>query len=212
MPKYYAYLRVSTKQQASDKATGFSRQLDTIHAYCRKNNIVAANVFSEIWTGSETRRPAYTKMLKSVKAGDTILCESVDRYSRAGFLGFGMMLDLMALGCDLIDCSTGESLAESLNGHPLSRFLFQVRLLVSELERNSIVHRCQSGLKRARKKNGGKPVQGRKRFYSPQLKRRVKRLLRTHTTAYVADLLQREGVNTVDSRPWTQQKVRRLVR
>jgi DNA invertase Pin-like site-specific DNA recombinase len=210
--KHFAYLRVSTPQQAQDSRHGFSRQLQTIHSYCQNRGITCSHVFSETWTGKDTRRPEWLKMLKSLNDGDTVVVESMDRFSRDGFSGFSMLMDLLSLNVDLVDCSTGESLKESLNGHPMKKFLVQVRLLVSELEKDLVCHRLYKGRQASAKKNGGKFTSGQPMFYDSKFRQRVRRLLRTRTAQEVADRLNEEGCPSRSGKPWSAHMVAGLNR
>ena len=123
-----------------------------------------------------------------------------------------MFLDLLALGVDLVAVDTGESLSVSLNGHPMSKFLFQVRLLTSQLEKDLIVHRLYQGKKTKAKQNGGRFNNG-KAFYSKELKTRVRKLrCKGMSLPAIAKKLEAEGQETSSGGHWTVAKVKGLLK
>ena len=76
MCKLYAYCRVSTKRQ------NLQRQIDNI---CKL--YPNAVIYSDKFTGSTLDRPNWNKMYKLLKAGDTIVFDSVSRMSRSASEG-----------------------------------------------------------------------------------------------------------------------------
>lgn len=81
--KVYGYARVSTPRQ------NLERQVRNI-----KNECKDAIVFSEEYTGKTLERPVFTKLLKIVKSGDTIIFDSVSRMSRNAEEGFKLYEEL----------------------------------------------------------------------------------------------------------------------
>ena len=78
MCKVYGYCRVSTKTQK------LQRQIDNIKQYD-----TSAIIFDEKYTGTKLDgREEFIKLLKKVKAGDTIVFDSVSRMSRNADDGF----------------------------------------------------------------------------------------------------------------------------
>ena len=73
----YGYCRVSTMRQK------LQRQIDNIKAAYPNAVIVA-----EKYTGTSITRPEFDKLIKTLKAGDTVVFDSVSRMSRTAAEGF----------------------------------------------------------------------------------------------------------------------------
>lgn len=73
----YGYARVSTTKQ------NISRQIDNI-----KSRYPEAVIIAESYTGTTMQRPAWDKLRKAVKPGDTIVFDEVSRMSRNAADGF----------------------------------------------------------------------------------------------------------------------------
>jgi len=92
MSKIYGYCRVSTKSQKLE------RQIDNISkAY------PTAILFKEKFTGTKIDgREEFNKLLSKVKAGDTIVFDSVSRMSRNADEGFNLYEELYNKGIELV--------------------------------------------------------------------------------------------------------------
>ena len=84
MSKVYAYCRVSTKRQ------DLQRQIDNI---CKI--YPDAVIYSDKFTGSTLDRPNWNKLYKLLKAGDTIVFDSVSRMSRSASEGAELYTELL---------------------------------------------------------------------------------------------------------------------
>ena len=73
----YAYCRVSTKHQR------IARQITNITELYPK-----ATVIREFYTGTTQNRPNWEKLISQIKAGDTVVFDSVSRMSRNAEEGF----------------------------------------------------------------------------------------------------------------------------
>lgn len=92
MGKVYGYCRISTTKQSIE------RQIRNIQAENSKAVIV-----QEVFTGTKiTGRKEWEKLLKKVKAGDTIIFDSVSRMSRNADEGIEVYFKLMDQGVNLI--------------------------------------------------------------------------------------------------------------
>lgn len=91
--KTYGYLRISTKHQSLD------RQEHNIKA-----EYPTAVIISETFTGGGEMevRPAWSRLAKTVKAGDQIVFDSVSRMSRNAAEGIQTYMDLYQRGVDLV--------------------------------------------------------------------------------------------------------------
>lgn len=97
MNKVYGYCRISTQQQSIE------RQVRNI-----KSEYEDAIIVKEIFTGRETEsRKELSKLLKEVKAGDTIVFDSVSRLSRDAGEGFKIYKELFDREVNLIFLKEG---------------------------------------------------------------------------------------------------------
>lgn len=74
---YYAYHRVSTKEQHLD------RGITEINQFCRKRKIRLSRMFCDQQTGKNFDRPGYQEMMnETLKPGDTVILTELDRLGR----------------------------------------------------------------------------------------------------------------------------------
>lgn len=91
MNKTFGYARISTMKQ------NIQRQIDNI-----KREYPNAIIVTEEYTGTKIDRPAFNKLLKNVKAGDTIVFDEVSRMSRNAEDGFKLYEELFNKGVNLV--------------------------------------------------------------------------------------------------------------
>lgn len=91
MCKTYGYPRISTKKQSIE------RQIRNIKAAYPD-----AIMVQEVYTGTTTDRPAWAKLKKIVKPGDTIVFDSVSRMSRDAEEGFVQYKEFFNMGVELV--------------------------------------------------------------------------------------------------------------
>ena len=88
----YGYTRISTKNQSID------RQIRNI-----KELYSDAIIIEEVYTGTKIYgRKEFDKLIKKVKAGDTIVFDSVSRMSRNAEEGFKLYEELYNKGIELV--------------------------------------------------------------------------------------------------------------
>ena len=88
----YGYCRISTPRQ------NLERQVRNI-----RNNYPAAVIVREIYTGTKVQgRKEFTKLLKKVAKGDTLVFDSVSRMSRTAQEGYGIYEELYNRGVFLV--------------------------------------------------------------------------------------------------------------
>ena len=87
----YGYCRISTPKQRIE------RQIRNIKTAFPQSVIV-----QDEYTGTKLDRPGWTKLVKTVKAGDTIVFDSVSRMSRNAEEGFNTYQDLYNKGISLV--------------------------------------------------------------------------------------------------------------
>lgn len=91
MAKIYGYSRISTNKQS---ITRQNRNILELYP--------TAIIKEEVFTGTTTDRPIWTKLLKDIKAGDTIVFDSVSRMSRNAEEGVKEYLELYEQGVILV--------------------------------------------------------------------------------------------------------------
>ena len=91
MAKIYGYSRISTNKQS---ITRQNRNILELYP--------TAIIKEEVFTGTTTDRPVWTKLLKDIKAGDTIVFDSVSRMSRNAEEGVKEYLELYEQGVTLV--------------------------------------------------------------------------------------------------------------
>ena len=90
----YAYCRVSTEKQS------LKRQTENISKAFPQ--IAGSAFYCDKWTGTDQNRPAWRKLLQKVKAGDTIVFDSVSRMSRDAEAGAAEYERLYSAGVRLV--------------------------------------------------------------------------------------------------------------
>lgn len=90
--KIYGYARVSTQNQRLQRQiTNISRAFPEV-----------SKIFQEKYTGTTADRPEWKKLLRTVKAGDTIVFDSVSRMSRDAAEGAEQYMELYEKGINLV--------------------------------------------------------------------------------------------------------------
>lgn len=137
MSKTYGYARISTKKQSID------RQIRNIKDCCQD-----AIIIKEAYTGTTTDRPEWTKLMRNVKSGDTIIFDSVSRMSRDAADGFNIYEKLYKDGVNLIflkephiNTDTYKKALESnikMTGTSVDHILKGINLYLMELAKEQI--------------------------------------------------------------------------
>lgn len=169
----YGYARISTVKQSID------RQIRNI-----EKEFPEAVIIQEAYTGTKLERKEWGKLFSTIKAGDTIVFDSVSRMSRNAEEGFSVYKELYNKGVNLvflkerhIDTDTYrkaikssvpmtgtavDCILEGVNKYLLTLAAEQIRLafLQSEKEVEDLHQRTKEGIETARlngKQIGGKP-------------------------------------------------------
>lgn len=91
MATIYGYARTSTAQQNIER---------------QRRNILqqfpTAQIVEERFTGTTCDRPAFQRLLKRLQPGDTLVCDSVSRFSRNAEEGASLYAELYARGVRLV--------------------------------------------------------------------------------------------------------------
>ena len=144
---YYAYVRVSTKEQNVD------RQLVALKPYAIKEK----NIYCDYQSGKDFDRPEYQKLLKRIKKGDCLIVKSIDRLGRNyndilvewQRITKEIKADIIVIDMDLLDTRAKNG---SLTGTLIADLVLQVMAYFAQTERESIHQRQAEGIAAARAK------------------------------------------------------------
>lgn len=151
----YGYARVSTVGQ------DLEAQLQQLGANGAKI------LFSEKFTGTKKDRPEFIKLLKVLKAGDTLIVTKLDRFARSTVDAITIVKELFTRGVKINVLNMGM-IEDTVTG----RLILTIFSGFAEFERDMIVERTQEGKAIARQKEGfteGRP----KSFSEKQLNHAV---------------------------------------
>ena len=144
---YYAYVRVSTREQNID------RQLVALEPY----RIPKKNIYCDYQSGKDFDRPAYQKLLKRLKSGDCLIVKSIDRLGRNykdilfewQRITKEIGADIVVLDMDLLDTREKNG---SLTGMLIADMVLQIMAYFAQTERESIHQRQAEGIAAAKAK------------------------------------------------------------
>ena len=159
----YGYIRVSTVAQRDD------RQWIALTDF----GIPKKCIFVDKQSGKDFDRPAYTKMMKRLGHGDTLVVKSLDRLGR-NYDEMTRQLDIITkekeaaiVVIDLPLLDTRNKYGDDLTAKLISNLVIQVFSYVAETERNMNHQRTMEGLAAARARGvtlGRKPMEKPKAF------------------------------------------------
>jgi len=145
--KYYAYLRVSTEEQARG-GVSLGAQEEKCRAYVELVDGELVDVLVDAGLSGKTlERPALREALERVEAeGDALIVYSIDRLSRS-------TLDFLSVVSGLRDAGRGfVSVREQMDGStPHGRFAMSILAALAEMEREMISARCREATARCRR-------------------------------------------------------------
>jgi len=150
------YARVSTDRQSTES------QLNALREYAGKRAwAISKEYIDEGYTGSNTKRPAFTAMMADAKKRkfDVLLVYKLDRLSRSLKDLITTLDDLKSMGIDFISYDNGLDTTT-----PTGRLIFNVVGAVAEFEKDIIRERVRAGLENAKRKGkrlGRPPVSSR---------------------------------------------------
>lgn len=164
MGKIYSYNRISTHSQSIDRQVRNAKGL-----------YPDAIIVNEVYTGTKLdSRPQWNKLYNKLKAGDTVVFDSVSRMSRNAEEGFNLYKDLFNKGIELVfikephintstykKAITGgieltgtmvDSILEGINKYLLALAEEQIKLafIQSEKEVMDLRQRTKEGMETAR--------------------------------------------------------------
>ena len=142
--KLYGYVRVSTREQNLD------RQLVAMREFGVPDKLI----FQDKLSGKDFERPAYRRLLKKLKPGDTLVIKSIDRLGR----NYEEILEqwriitkekqtaVVVLDMPLLDTRQGRDLTGTL----IADIVLQLLSYVAQTEREFIRQRQAEGIAAAR--------------------------------------------------------------
>ena len=136
----YGYVRVSTKEQNE------ARQVIAMHEF----GVDERNVFIEKQSGKDFNRPQYKKLLRELKAGDTLVIKSIDRLGRNydeiieqwRIITKEKQAAIVVLDMPLLDTRQGRDLTGTL----IADIVLQLLSYVAQTEREFIKRRQAEGI------------------------------------------------------------------
>jgi len=154
-PEFFAYIRVSTKEQNED------RQLIALEPF----NIPLANLYIEKKSGKDFERAKYKRMVRKMKVGDILHIQSIDRLGRNyieiidewRFLTRKKGVDIKVINMPLLD----TTYCKDLLGTFIAELVLQIMSLFAQLERETMLQRQAEGIAAAQAKGvvfGRRPV------------------------------------------------------
>lgn len=140
----YAYGRVSTKEQ----------NLDRQFIAFREQGVLPENCFVDKQSGKDFNRPAYQKMLRILKPGDTLVIKSIDRLGRNyeeiidqwRCLTKKIRVNIRVIDTPLLNTSPDRDLM----GTVISDVILQLQSAFAQAERENIRRRQAEGISAAK--------------------------------------------------------------
>lgn len=140
----YAYVRVSTREQNEQ------RQINAVKEF----GIETRSIFVDHQSGKDFERPAYKRLVKTMRAGDVLVIKSIDRLGRNyeeilhqwRFLTKHKKVSIVVLDMPLLDTRRGRDLTGTL----IADIVLQLLSYVAQTERENIRLRQAEGIAAAR--------------------------------------------------------------
>lgn len=140
----YGYVRVSTKDQNE------ARQVIAMDEF----GVDEQNVFIEKQSGKDFNRPQYKRLLRKLKAGDTLVIKSIDRLGRNydeiiaqwRMITKEKQVAIVVLDMPLLDTRQGRDLTGTL----IADVVLQLLSYVAQTERELIKRRQAEGIAAAK--------------------------------------------------------------
>jgi len=142
----YGYIRVSTKEQYSD------RQIYAL----TEAGVSAKNIYTDKMSGKDFHRPQYKRLLKKLKPGDRLIMKSIDRLGRNykeimeqwQIITKSLKAHITVLDMPLLDTTKHRDLL----GTFISDIVLQILSFVAQNEREILLSRQAEGIIEAKKR------------------------------------------------------------
>lgn len=149
--KTFAYIRVSTKEQNTD------RQYDSLKDYVSDTQ---RDIFIDKISGKTFDRPQYNALKATLREGDTLIIKSLDRLGRDKqgikkeleyFKENGIIVKCLDIPTTLIDLQGYGDFQKAIMDM-INNILIEVIGTIAEQERKTIRHRQQEGIQSAKER------------------------------------------------------------
>ena len=138
-------------------------------------NSGAEKIFVDSFTGTKMERPEFSKLLKEIKDGDTLIVSKLDRFARSVGQASDLITELIDRGVTVNVLNLGI-----LSNNSVSTLMRNVLLSFAQFERDMIVQRTQEG--KAIAKLDPNFREGRPPVYSREQKQHALELLESGKT------------------------------
>lgn len=144
MSRTFAYVRVSTKEQNEDRQRLAMLQFG-VSEEC---------IFSDRQSGKDFKRPAYTELIKTLRAGDLLVIKSIDRLGRNyeeileqwRSITKEIKAEIVVLDMPLLDTRASRDLTGAL----IADIVLELLSYVAQTEREFIRQRQSEGIAAAK--------------------------------------------------------------
>lgn len=141
----YGYIRVSTKEQNED------RQRIALAEF----PVPEENIFMDKLSGKDFNRPQYKKLMRKLRAGDSLVIKSIDRLGRNyeeilnqwRIITKEKKADIVVLDMPLLD---SRQTGRDLTGTFVADLVLQILSYVAQTERENIKQRQKEGIAAAK--------------------------------------------------------------
>lgn len=142
----FGYVRISSKEQNED------RQMIALSNF----KILEKNIYMDKLSGKDFNRPAYRRMVKKLKEGDTLIVKSIDRLGRNyeeileqwRLLTKDKGVRIVVLDMPLLDTTRDNDLTGTL----IADIVLQLLSYVAQTERENIRQRQREGIDAAKQR------------------------------------------------------------
>lgn len=182
----YGYIRVSAQDQHE------ARQLDAMRAF----GVPPENLFLDKQSGKDFQRPAYCRLLRRLRPGDTLVIKSIDRLGRNyeeilaqwRAITRDRAAAIVVLDMPLLNTDQGRDLTGTL----IADIVLQLLSYVAETERTFIRQRQAEGIAAARRRGShlGRPALPRPEDADEVLSRWRRREISSRTGAAILGVSQ----------------------
>lgn len=164
MKHIYAYMRVSSKEQHTD------RQEQAIKEYAAAEGITITETFKDKAGGKDFNREAYIDMKCKIREGDLLIVKELDRLGRNMDMIKSEWQNLNKTGVEIVVIDTpalNTASKSALEKTLISNILFELLSYMAEKERLKTRHRQMEGIAALRARNKGRGI-GRPKADIPQ--------------------------------------------
>lgn len=213
MKRVFGYIRVSSMGQVN--GNGLDRQKENILEYARVHGLETVCIFGdEGVSGATENRNALNDLLLTVKSGDTVIIEKLDRLSRDLMIQETVIKQLQAKGVIIHSVKDGVDLFDE---KPERVMIRQILGAVYQYDKAQIVEKMK--VAREKIKNEGKKCEGRKSISEkhPELVEtvkkyaKIKRFGKNLSNEQVATELNNDNIPSHTGKPWTRGMVRNVL-